>query len=217
MKTKLDLRPKLLDVRDQGSRPTCLAFAASDAHGYYHRLKEFLSSEYLYQRAGSKIKQWEPDDGVDLDAVCKTLSIDGQPLEIDCPYQNVRPEEIVAAPVLSGEKLFKCFAYSKNKAPTAAQIYEMDFDSHPLVLGVEITRKFIHATGSACIVDRDGSEAVGSHALFLVGAAEMVPGKKLFLVRNSWGREWGDGGHVWLTEAYVDEHMLGTLEIRKAG
>ena len=46
-----DLRSRFGPPRDQGQRPTCLAFAMSDAHGAARGPWEDLSCEYLFHHA----------------------------------------------------------------------------------------------------------------------------------------------------------------------
>src|SRR5215472_1348802 len=80
-----DLRTEFGLVRDQDSRPTCMAFAASDAHAGLRAGWEPLSVEWAYyhavRRDGAK-----PDDGATLTSMLKVLEVDGQPHEIGWPY-----------------------------------------------------------------------------------------------------------------------------------
>jgi hypothetical protein len=49
----------------------------------------------------------------------------------------------------------------------------------------------------------DGS---GGHAVALVGYRASPTGRQ-FLVHNSWGKGWGDGGYAWVSEAMVRERI----------
>ncbi len=46
----------------------------------------------------------------------------------------------------------------------------------------------------------------GGHAIALVGY-RTVGASRQFLVHNSWGRQWGDGGYVWMSEASLRAHL----------
>lgn len=43
----------------------------------------------------------------------------------------------------------------------------------------------------------------GLHAQLIVGFRTSVQGELEFLIRNSWGPEWGDSGHIWASQSYV--------------
>ena len=37
-----------------------------------------------------------------------------------------------------------------------------------------------------------------------------VSGQKAFLIRNSWGADWGENGHAWLTEKFLTPRLFAT-------
>ena len=57
---------------------------------------------------------------------------------------------------------------------------------------------------------------VRRHALVAVGHGERHDGKYI-LVRNSWGEGWGDRGHAWLHEEYLEACLETTAIITSAG
>jgi len=46
-----------------------------------------------------------------------------------------------------------------------------------------------------------GGDVLGGHAQVVVGFS---PGRDAFLVRNSWGRGFGDEGHAWIAASFMD-------------
>lgn len=50
-----------------------------------------------------------------------------------------------------------------------------------------------------------GSETRGGHAVSIIGYRTL--GARQFLIQNSWGKTWGDGGHVWITEPELRKHL----------
>jgi C1A family cysteine protease len=52
-----------------------------------------------------------------------------------------------------------------------------------------------------------GETALGGHAVLAVGYDD-AEGR--FLVRNSWGADWGQGGHFTLPYAYLTERGLSS-------
>lgn len=65
----------------------------------------------------------------------------------------------------------------------------------PCTSGMMVYQDFIDWNGIG-IYEYDGfSEKVGGHAIVLMGWGEEQNGKKYWIVRNSWGPDWGDGGY----------------------
>src|SRR5439155_7286636 len=85
IKVSHDLRNLFGPVRDQGQRPTCLAFAASDTHAGARPGWNPLSCEFAFHRAQQRGKR-PPSRGATLDHMLATLRLDGQPQEADWPY-----------------------------------------------------------------------------------------------------------------------------------
>ena len=92
---RLDFRPLLGAVRDQGARPTCLAHAATTAHEHARGSKAALSPEYLHYFASTNDSSPE---GVDFPNVSRALLGPGQPAETDCPYHHNEPQPTWAPP-----------------------------------------------------------------------------------------------------------------------
>src|SRR5215470_11685182 len=95
IKINKDLRYLFGPVRDQGPRPTCLAFAASDTHAALRCPWEPLSCEYVFfhaqKRAGRTARE-----GATLVSMLAALRDDGQPLEAGRPYLVKLPADLTA-------------------------------------------------------------------------------------------------------------------------
>lgn len=109
-----DIRSALGPARDQGARPTCLAFAASDAHGGLRSPWAALSAEAAFFHAQRRAGR-PPSSGAALPFMIEALSEDGQHLETDCPYPSASPDPAIwSLPSWSGPT-FQCLG-----APVAA-------------------------------------------------------------------------------------------------
>ena len=80
-----DLRSRFGAIRDQGSRPTCLAFAVSDAHAVARGPFDPLSVEQLYYHAVQRTPGGDPAAGVNLPAILAAYGMTGRPLKPDGP------------------------------------------------------------------------------------------------------------------------------------
>ena len=77
-----DLSAKFGPTRDQGARPTCLAFAASDFHAALRDYWTPLSCEFAFFHAHRRTGT-SPKTGATLSAMLDVLKNDGQPVETD--------------------------------------------------------------------------------------------------------------------------------------
>ncbi len=59
----------------------------------------------------------------------------------------------------------------------------------------------------------DWNQENGGHAVTLAGYRETPQGKQ-FLVHNSWGPSWGDGGYAWVSEAMVQRWMHFAYQVK---
>ena len=65
----------------------------------------------------------------------------------------------------------------------------------PVTSGLMVYQDFMDWDGKG-IYQYDGkSEKIGGHAIVIMGWGETSRGKKYWIVRNSWGAEWGDKGY----------------------
>ena len=78
-----DLRRSFGAIRNQGSRPTCVAFAVTDAHAVTRDDLTELSVEHLYYHAVQRTPSGHPKDGVSLPKILEALLFDGQAAELD--------------------------------------------------------------------------------------------------------------------------------------
>jgi Papain family cysteine protease len=199
-----DLRGKFGHARDQGSRPTCLAFATSDVHAASRSLPFVpLSPEYLYFHAVQRSTPPDPSDGITLMAAASALKLDGQPIEEDWPYLDTLPSNASWKPP-NGVSVFRQTLSSKAKS-TAAVIKAIDSDS-PVLLCLKISEAFYTPDSVGIVKFVKNDPDTGHHALIAV-AHGLLGSDSMILVRNSWGEDWGLKGHGWLHLAYVSDRL----------
>ena len=94
--TEVDERCNLGELfgpaRDQGARPTCLAFAASDLHAGMREAWTPLSCEFLFYHAQRRAGR-PPTIGATVPATLDALRHDGQPREEGWPYLDSPPAD----------------------------------------------------------------------------------------------------------------------------
>jgi len=204
---RTDLRHLLGPVRDQGARPTCLAFAASDGHAALRDGWTPLSCEYAYFHAQRRDRR-APDQGATLSAILNALRLDGQPAETGWPYLDQVPGDQWAPPATTGP----CFGRKGSTAAVDLASILASLDAQqPVLLLSTLSASFFQPSGEG-IVDPANDETPDPslrHAILAVGHG-LADGQGAILVRNSWGAGWGVEGHAWLTEKFVKPRLFAT-------
>lgn len=207
---EIDLSDAFHGVRDQGSRPTCIAFAASDAHAHFYGADklEYFSPEYAFFFAAQRQLPVMHFAGVRTDALFTAIALDGQPHEQHFPYQSGL---LASAMLIAPEDPFPYSTYkcrATYRVGTAHDVISYLQQKVTPILAVNITRAFQGTTGKNSVVEDDPNDMnVGLHALVAVGFGQRMNGLEYVKVRNSWGNGWGDQGYAWLSADYLNRRM----------
>lgn len=208
-----DLRRLLGPARDQGARPTCLAFAVSDAHAAIRQPWCELSVEYLYFQAQVHAGR-SADAGCTPLAVIAALQSVGQPVESDWPYLAEVPDSVINwRPPDVSRRYRRAADFCEASLPAIVGSLGTD---RPPVLIIGVTAAFYTPDGGGIVHHaNDGAFAsVVNHAVVAVGYGTFQD-EQAVLVRNSWGRGWGLDGHAWLTGGYLRSCLLGVLLLKE--
>lgn len=205
-----DLRDMLPNVRDQGPRPLCLAFAASDFNSANNKLSFELSVEYLAHHAYAREGKTDYQKGLTVESIIKTLHSEGQPREEQFPYNysaNVAPRK----PPYDINPKHNINSVEFN---LSIDLIEKCLDEGEVIVAcISIPRTF-QTISFPYILDNEVGE-IGNHAVIIAGKAKGNCGSKFFLIRNSWGIDWGDDGHCWLSEKFLKTRTLALIEAVK--
>jgi len=205
-----DLRAMFGEARDQGQRPTCLAFAVSDAHAAIRGQWEALSAEYLFYWA-QNISGRPATSGALLHAILNTLQDRGQPHEVKWIYLVQLPADLASwQPPAGITPLFR--RKSEGKAKDFETIISELNSNKPALLLLNLSRAFYSADKDTIIDLSPASkpDPQRRHAVVAVGHGT-VGGQRAILVRNSWGSNWGNGGYAWVTESFLAAGIFGVV------
>jgi hypothetical protein len=205
---KKDLRNAFGPARDQGARPTCLAFAASDAHAALRADWAPLSCEFAFYHAQRRAGL-PPTGGAHLSSMLIALRQDGQPEEAGWPYLASLPAIIATwAPPASIGAVFG--RNGQNEVPGLDRIIPWIDQDRPVIILTMLSPSFYSPSLDAVVDLAQGEqpEPARRHAIVACGHGT-VDGQRALLVRNSWGTRWGQDGYAWLTEAFLSPRLYG--------
>lgn len=195
-------------ARDQGLRPTCIAFALSELNLSSTNNVQVLSAEYLYQGAALCTPAWMPNVGVPLGSALAAAN-NGQPADSDYPYQQVEP----TCPIPTLPSTLKLHG-NKIQLPAVAdttKIIKALRKSCPVGLCLKLTNSF-YAPVNGIVADEHLSLKDVLHAVAIVGLG-WINTSPYFLIRNSWGADWGHAGNAWISGDYITMHSICVMEV----
>ena len=201
----VDLRPWMTPVEEQGSIGSCTANAVAAALEYLifreRRVHVDLSRLFLYFNQRLWDDRVREDTGASLVSAIRVLTRLGICRELSWPYQPdlfaVQPAEAVyreatqhraldwwSVPV-NGDAMRGCLAAG-----------------FPIAFGTRVTESFVKTSrsGECGLPSGADDKKHGRHALLCVGYDDA---RRVFIVKNSWGDDWGDRGYVYMPYDYV--------------
>ena len=204
-----DLRLLLGAARDQGARPTCLAFAASDVHAALRDGWSPLSCEYAFYHA-HKRSGTTPERGTSLSSMLDVLRLDGQPAESGWPYLDVIPADLShwVPPANVGSRFGRNGVAGTCVVPSIVSALD---SGTPVLLLTMLSQSFFAPTNGGLVqpANDEKPDPALRHAVVAVGHGT-TSDQTAILIRNSWGAEWGEEGHAWLTEKFLTPRLFAT-------
>lgn len=212
METIIDFSDQIGEVRDQGSRETCLAFATTAAHELLHGLNQELCVEWLYfytvKYAGDKL-----GEGTFIPDISSALGLYGQPLEEVWRYKDTANFEDWIPPKYP-EPLYHANGIYGNFV--LDHIVDFLNDTIPVVITLTTDLVFQYPTvvNGEAIVEHDPESVKDMvHAVLVVGYGE-IKNRKYFKVLNSWGKNWGSNRFAWLSEKFLEVNADEMLRLQ---
>jgi C1A family cysteine protease len=215
LKKKVDNRRFCSPIEDQGNLGSCTAQAVAGMMEYLNRRKKKkhldLSRLFLY-KATRNLLGWTGDTGAYIRSTIQAATVFGVPPEEHWPYDISRFEEEPSAFLYSFAANFQALNYvrldTNGTKPDAVleQIKVVLSSRYAVAFGFSVFSSISNAADIPFPTPAD--RLSGGHAVLAVGYDEdhkTAGGEKVpsLLIRNSWGRSWGDQGYGWLPCDYV--------------
>lgn len=207
----VDLRPGLPPPYDQGELGSCTANALAAALEFDQRkqgLKEFTPSRLFIYFCERTIEGTVLEDaGAEIRDGIKAINSLGAPDEAIWPYveSEYTTDPTPAVYVAAREHL--AIAYTRF-TPTLIELKSCLAAGYPFAFGFTVYDFFESAdmenTG-VLQLPAPTEQMVGGHAVLGCGYDDA---KQMFLVRNSWGSDWGEAGYFWMPYNYATNKDL---------
>ena len=199
----VDLRRKMPRVYDQGSLGSCTANAVCGVVGYVKPSISYGSRLFLYYNS-RKLENNIPDDaGSTLATSIKALQKYGVCREKEWEY-NI-DKFAIEPPKSCYTNALQNTALQVKHIPTKINAMKNSLhNGYPFVVGFMVYDSFesetVSNTGYVPMPRLTKETLLGGHAAVCVGYDD---NKKVWIMRNSWGKEWGDNGHFYLPYPYL--------------
>jgi C1A family cysteine protease len=221
--TSVDLKEWCSPIEDQEYIGSCTAQAGVGLVECFERRafeKHIDASRLFLYKVTRNLLQWSGDTGAFLRTTMGAMALFGVPPEEYWPY---KPADFDKEPPAF------CYAFAQNYQ--AIQYYRFDppgisrknllsqikanlVAGLPSMFGFAVYNSISQAKTTGKIpYPAPNEKFIGGHAVVAVGYDDKMrikntyPGGKgttgAFLIRNSWGTGWGDGGYGWLPYEYV--------------
>lgn len=216
---KVDLRNMFAPIRSQGAMGSCTAFATtavmeamSNVHGKEGERLSPLFFYYAERKAMEEdgmAKATRKDTGAFMPLAAETAVKVGTTTEKMVPYADGK-EGLAYDATDAHFAAAKDFKMKKKvNIKTIPGMKSALANQKPFILAIILYDSFmtrtVMRTGEMMMPMR-GEEIQGGHAVTAVGYDDS---KQAFLVRNSWGKEWGQGGYFWMPYEYFKPTYIG--------
>lgn len=205
---KVDLRPHLSPVENQGALSSCVANAVAGAYEYLvRRHKEDsdydVSRLFIYYNARAKQGEVEEDGGSVIADAIQGLREDGACSEATWPYEEDQVNE---------EPSQEAYDEASSFLVEDMQLVPCNLDAwrgalaegYPIIFGIGLYDSFDKQRKKGLVPMPSSKEASrashAGHAMLCVGYSDP---DRVFIVRNSWGEDWGDDGYCYIPYDYL--------------
>jgi C1A family cysteine protease len=207
---KIDLQPKCSPVEDQGQLGSCTANSLVGALEFLEKTDgtQFVDLSRLFVYYNERVIEGtaDQDSGAFIRDGIKSLAKQGVCPEPDWPYKISAFKKKPAVSCYRTAKKHRIISY--HRINTLDEMRSCLANGFPFVFGFTVYESFESQTvakSGVLNLPTAKEKVVGGHAVMAAGYDD---GKQRFLIRNSWGRDWGKKGYFTMPYAYLSNRSL---------
>jgi len=208
---KVNLTSKMPPVYDQGQLGSCTANAIGAAFEYEQlkqKQKDFMPSRlFIYYNERAIEGTVDSDSGAMIRDGIKSVAKLGVCPEDTWPYDIAHFTEKPPKKAYTEATKHQVLVYRR----VIANLHQMQgclASGYPFVFGFTVYESFmtpeVAATGEVPLPPRS-EQVLGGHAVLAVGYEDAT---QRFIVRNSWGKGWGNKGYCTMPYSYLTDPSL---------
>lgn len=225
--SSVDLKKWCSPVEDQGQIGSCTANATAGIVEYYERRafgNHIDASRLFLYKASRNLMHQKGDTGAFLRVAMEALVLFGVPPEEYWPYTDKKPD-------FDKEPTPFCYAFGQNyqainyvrldpqgtsKDDLLNRIKTNLAAGLPSMFGFTVYNSIWQAHEGKIPFPSKGEKVDGGHAIVAVGYDDSMKIKNpidgqettgAFMIRNSWGKSWGQDGYGWLPYKYALQEL----------
>ncbi len=202
------------EVEDQGQLGSCVANSCVSALEYLIAKKNKNNQNYKYPELSRlfayyyarKVRGLERvDSGAVIRDCVDQLRAVGVCEEAVWPYAY--------SAVNTPPDAFQVSDAARTKVGSAYRVDTLDdkldclAQGYPFVFGFMVYNGSMNEAGRTGVMPAPSGSRAGGHAVLAVGYD--IP-RRMFLIRNSWGKRWGDKGYFWMPFDYLSNPNLSS-------
>jgi len=228
LKTSVDLREWCSPIENQGAIGSCTANAGAGLLEYFEKraFETYVDASrlFLYKVTRNLLGQIG-DTGAYLRTTMGALAVFGVPPEKYWPYDISKFDVEPSSFLYSFAQGYQALVYYRLDPPNISssdllnKIKTNLSAGLPSMFGFTVYSSYsqTNSNGGKFPYPTSADSVAGGHAVVAIGYDDNMkikntdPGgvetKGAFLIRNSWGTDWGDEGYGWIPYKYVTERL----------
>jgi C1A family cysteine protease len=209
----IDLRDKFpAEPFDQGQLGSCTANALVGLREYLEVIDQkpytHLSRLFLYYFERYIEGTVNEDSGAMLRDGMKVLQKLGVCPELDDEYNIKKFTQKPSDQAIADASQFKIKEY--HRITSIKGVQQALVEGQPVAIGFMVYESFESydvAENGIVPIPKAGEQKLGGHAVLVVGYKN-INDKLHFIVRNSWGTDWGDKGYCYIPATFVTKGII---------
>lgn len=206
-----DLRKYFSVIKDQGEQGACASFSLVSVFEYFLSNEiskiEDLSEAFVYYNARERAGDTDSDTGATLQSIIKTMTDNGVCIEELCPYNEKEYSQKPTEEAYSDGAKRKVIS-ALNVPTDVSTIKSAINEGYPVVASFRVFDSLAKNTAGFVAMPTEkerNSDKEDYHAMVICGYSDK---QGYFIVRNSWGKDFGDNGYCYIPYAYIRDKGL---------